>query len=138
MPLFARTSSGENHLGIPEHLKMYSPNLNVLIAVCAGESELSRMLESQVESDRREERDYWNYSVVCACAHTCFVQASVRARIQVRTWCLCLRLRLCNSRSVSLHTKRFVGWTLEEPLSGPVHLPVPVPVPVYGFNVPIY
>jgi hypothetical protein len=137
MPHFARTSSGENHLGIPEHLKMYSPNLNVLIAVCAGESELSRMLESQVENDR-EERVYWNYSVVCAYAHACIMPASVRARIQVRTWCLCLRLRLCNSLTVSLHTKCFVGWTLEVPVSGPVYLPIPVPVPVYGFNVPIY
>ena len=32
----ARTSLGEHHLGIPEHLKRYSPNLNVLVAVCAG------------------------------------------------------------------------------------------------------
>jgi len=38
----------EHHLGIPEHLKRYSPNLNVLVAVCAGEAELSRMQESQV------------------------------------------------------------------------------------------
>jgi hypothetical protein len=45
----ARTSLGEHHLGIPEHLKRYSPNLNVLVAVCAGEAELSRMQESQVK-----------------------------------------------------------------------------------------
>ena len=38
----------ENNLGIPEHLARYSPDAKVLIAVCAGEDELSQMHESQV------------------------------------------------------------------------------------------
>lgn len=41
-------ATGENQLGIPEHLARYAPELQVLVAVCAGEAELSRMYEAQV------------------------------------------------------------------------------------------